>query len=145
MIEAGRGATRLVPASPGAPLRRGEDRALQNIIAMYVNAITLKARPPFRPAYIHTGTPENPDRLPRPGLRVVDYARGRAGFSCWRFTREQLQLLLLMRPGSFISAQTPRQGKEEREDRKRKWRGTEIAPNGTWRTQGFPGHENGCR
>lgn len=56
MIEAGRGATGLVPASPSAPLRRGEDRALQNIIAMYVNAITSKAsRLLGRHIYTQTG------------------------------------------------------------------------------------------
>lgn len=78
----------------------------------------IESRPPFRPAYIHTDRPENPARLPRPGLRVVDFARGRAGFSCWRFTGEQLHLLLLMRPGSFARSRL-RDREKEREKREK--------------------------
>lgn len=55
----------------------------------------IEGQPPLRPAYIHADRPKTPDRLPRPGLGLVDFARGRAGFSCWRFTGEQLHLLLL--------------------------------------------------
>lgn len=82
----------------------------------------IESQLPSRPAYIHADRPENPDRPPRPGLRVVDFARGRAGFSSWRFTEEQLHLLLLMRPGSFSRSRLrDREKKREREKKEMTW------------------------
>lgn len=102
MIEAGRGATRLVPASPSTPLTPGRRPGVANYYSYVCKCHYIEGQPPFRPAYIHADRPKALDRLPRPGLGLIDFARGREGSSCWRFTGEQLHFLLLMRLGLFL-------------------------------------------